>query len=237
METQTKSTGPTDVNLSCLWRAAALITGDVEAASWVVTEVARDYPRPERVRESTLVGDTIERCATLRDEGASPAPLPFGERVASDLARLRGALDERTFALWVFTDVMGVEEPVLANAVGESLEHVAEKRALTADAVRETLGREAGGVALELRDAIDAFDARPGLEGAADAIRRDKRRRIRNAMIAFAIFALAVALLVYVKIDLQKAAEKEKRSLPSLQQQFSNPAPDAVGEGTDETEP
>jgi len=236
MATPTEPDTVAELDLGTIWRAAALITADVGSASWVTTEVARAHPRPERERASALAAALIDRGEAVRDAGDSPAPLPLHESTATTLARIRSALDQRSLGVWVLLDVMGVEPGVLANALRCSEQDIEAKSAEAAETIRGTLDREAGGAAGELRDAIDAFDPSPGLGGARDAIRRDTRRRRRNAAAAVVVFGLFVAMLIYVKIDLQRAQEKEEqmRENSAVSDRFSNPAPEDDGAPADE---
>lgn len=201
------------VDLALLWRAGALITGDANAGRVIAARVARANPRPETARESTLVASFLDAVGEWRDvtgKGCSPEPLALNEDAATLLATVRTSAGGREFERFVLRDVLRVSPRVLANALPD------DDSPPVADA--ET--------AATLR-AIDAFDAEPYLDAARKEIERAAARRRKLAFVQFGAFLVVVGLLVYVKIDLKKAADEEKANrVPSMVELFSNPAPD-----------
>jgi len=214
--------GTARVDLPLLWRAAALTTGDAGAGRAIVAEVARSHPKPEAVRESSLVASYVRALENWRRTGeysTSPEPLALDESAATTAARIRSAMTPRTLDIFILRDVLRIEQSVLANALrGRS------------DVDENTIMELSAGAIDELRTVL-SIDAEPMLDEARAAIARSAKHKRRLAMVQFVVFALIAGFLVYVKIDLKRAADVEHANrVPSLVEQFSNPLPDESSE-------
>jgi len=230
--------GASRVDLPLLWRASALLCVDLDAADRVTAEVAKANPRIESVRESTLVGSLIEAMSVVQERqgdgsgGGSFASLPLDENSASALGRAHAAMAPRSLALWVLGDVLHIDPAVLMNACGFESVGLELELENARGQVRAATDLDPEAFSGRLRDSILAFDPEPRLTRAREALAKSRSRRRAIGFVQFAIFAVIAGLLIYVKTDLKRAADKEHRqnAVPSLVEQFSNPLPEETSE-------
>ena len=194
------------VTLDLLARASALSTGDARASRWVMARVASAHPRPERERESTLVSRYIESLDAWRERDRTRPETPEPIAGISDaVGSLSGTHEPRALDLAILQHALGVDLAVIHNAMAASDEETP-VAGLTGDKIDR------------LREAAMAVDTAPLLEGAAREIERASARRRRFAYAQAIAFLFVVGLLVYVKIDLKKAADEERaNAVPSLE--------------------
>lgn len=178
-------------HLPTLWRTAFALTQSEPAADRAAEAVIRSVFNPARASEGRMLA-TLVRAA---------------DRAGPDAATQAADPARRPPVAWVLARVCGIEPPDIAHALGVPAAEVPVLIALS----ESSLG---GPAAAALRaDELSSLLARAGADaGAARVLAATRPLRLRRriaAVLQVLAFLGAVGLLVYVLLDLQKAAREE----------------------------
>lgn len=212
-----------------LWRRAVVLTGDRQAAQWVVATAITSTDNPLKMnafRRDRLVTQRAREAARRDFPGERSDGLAL-EGAAAQVWSAAHALPRLQMEAWTLRVLEGLEEIPAARALDCSRSAMNAALAEGETALRALTGDQYLPAVDTVRRALAELDATGAVDAIAELRRATRFRRRLITTLQLTLFAACVGVLVWVGYDLLQSDRLRDRPNPEAER-LSAPMPDTA---------